>query len=213
MNRFIQHLSFLIVWFLINLASYADSLEGQLWKKIIPKLESILNLEDKRETLPDSALLHADKASNQKAINKLLDDAIEILEISDTQMYRKQIQDLGLGIKEKQRNIIEYEEKRIAAPKEKTTWKPWEITEEKYNQKIKELKDQINQDQDEIGKLKESLREELQNIGLNITDVQLDFLLATVIGDHVLQISVAFDNIKALTSQLEQIMVKSGENV
>ncbi|HWP49170.1 MAG TPA: hypothetical protein VNM22_18590 [Candidatus Limnocylindrales bacterium] len=185
----------------------------ELWEKLLPKLESVLNLEDRHETLPDSALLSADKVSNQQNINELLDEAVNILVISPTQAYRKQIQDLEGDIREANRKIIEYEEKRVSAPRKKPLWKPWETTDEEYSQKIEELKERIARNQDEIKKTKESLQNELQNMGLMLTPEQLDFLLSTLVGDNIIQINVTFNNIKTVTQQLEQIMVKSGENV
>jgi len=186
---------------------------GELWEKIIPRLESVLKLEDRQEALPKSAWFTTDKASNQEKINELLDEAVEILNISTTQEYRRQIQELEWDIREARQKMVEYEEKRVFAPKRKPVWKPWETTEEAYSGKIEELKDRIAGDQEEIHQIKRSLQKELQNIGLNLTQEQLDFLLSTVIGDNVLQVSVAFNNVKAITQQLEQIMVKSGENV
>ena len=45
-----------------------------------------------------------------------------------------------------------------------------------------------------------------------MSDEQLDFLLSTVIGDDIVGLSVAFDNVKVLTVQLEQLLVDSGED-
>ncbi len=61
--------------------------------------------------------------------------------------------------------------------------------------------------------IKGQMRAELQQLGLDVTPEQLDYLLSTVVGDNSIQVIVAFNNVKALTNQLEQLLVKSEENI
>lgn len=185
----------------------------KLWDRLIPKLDSTLKLKEKQETLPNSSLLKADKKSNQKDINHLMDEAIEILEISPSQLPRKRILDLEADIQEANKQITEYQEKMVTAPTKKPAWKAWETTQEDYEKKIEDQKKRIEKDRNEIEKNKESLRKELQGMGINLTSEELDFLLSTVVGDDVIQMSVAFNNVKAVTLKLEELMVKTGENV
>jgi hypothetical protein len=61
--------------------------------------------------------------------------------------------------------------------------------------------------------VKGALKEELRGLGLDVNSEQVDFLLSTIVGENVMQVIVAFNNVKALTTQLEQLMVQSGENI
>jgi hypothetical protein len=191
----------------------ADNATAELWDKMLPKLRSALKLKDKRDTLPDSSLFGEDKKSNQKEINELLDEAVGILVISDTQSFRTEIDSLEKDIQEAKKKIVEYEEKRISASSDTSAWKAWETSKEDYGNKIEDQKERIEKWEAEIEKVKGSLREELRALGLNVNSEQVDFLLSTIVGENVVQVIVAFENVKGLTLQLEQLLVQSGENI
>jgi hypothetical protein len=199
--------------FPLDSAFAAEDKPAELWEKMLPKLRAALKLKDKRDTLPDSSLFGDDKKSNQKEINELLDEAVGILVISDTQSYRRQIDSLEKDIQESRKKIVEYEEKRISASSDKPAWKAWETSKEDYDNKIKDQSERIAKREAEIEKVKEELREELRVLGLDVNSEQVDFLLSTIVGENVVQVIVAFENVKALTLQLEQLMVQSGESI
>ena len=207
------HISFLAVLIVASSAFAAETKVDELWEKMLPKFRSALKLKDKQDTLPDSSLFHDDKKSNQNEINQLLDEAVRILVISDTQTYRRQIDSLEKDIQEAKKKIVEYEEKRISAPSDKPAWKAWENSKEDYAGKIEDQKERIAKDENDIESVKGLLRNELQQLGLDVNSEQVDFLLSTIVGENVIQVIVAFNNVKALTVQLEHLMVQSGENI
>ena len=70
-------------------ATSAEQLEqdqetGQLLEKVLPTLESSVELVDRHDELPEKTInpFDHDQASNQSSIDKLLDDAIEALEVA-----------------------------------------------------------------------------------------------------------------------------------
>jgi len=67
--------------------------------------------------------------------------------------------------------------------------------------------------QQKIVETRQEFAAELRGLGLDISDEQLEFLLSTVVGDDVIAMSVAFDNVKVVTLQLEQLLVESGEDL
>ena len=193
--------------------SAAQNKASELWEKMLPKFRTALELKDKQDKLPESSFFGKDKQSNQDEVNQLLDEAVGILITSDTQTYRLKIQSLEKDIQEAKKKIVEFEEKRISAPSTKPAWKAWENSKDDYTSKIKDQKERIANDEKEIDSIKESIRTELKGLGLDVNSDQVDFLLSTVVGDNVIQVIVAFNNVRALTIELEQLMVQSGENV
>ena len=214
MNIYVYRLLATLLAVVCFSSSYgADKASSELWEKMLPKFRDALKLKDKQDKLPDSALFHDDKKSNQKAVNELLDEAVSILVISDTQTYRRKIDSLEKDIVEAEKKITEYEEKRISAPSDKPAWKAWGSSKEDYDDKIEDQKKRIAKDESEIENVKGSLADELRGLGLDVNSEQVDFLLSTIVGDNVIQVIVAFENVKGLTTQLEQLMVQSGENI
>lgn len=203
----------LIAIFLSAQLYSAENQSNKLWEKMLPSLRKGVELVEKQEKLPNSSFLHEDKESNQNEINKLLDQAVVLLGTSNTTTHRQAIQKLEADIRSSNKKIIEYEEARISAPDEKPAWKAWETTKEDYTNKIEEQRNRISNNQQKIDAEKQSIRKELQTLGLDVNSEQIDFLLSTVVGENIIQVIVAFDNVKGLTLQLEQLMVKSGENV
>jgi hypothetical protein len=78
---------------------------------------------------------------------------------------------------------------------------------------IRESQQRIGDMQQRIQMIKQEFVTKLRELGLVISDEQLDFLLSTVIGDDLVAVSLAFDNVKAITEQLEQLLVDSGEDL
>ena len=72
----------LFLWAAPAFAASEDALPSYLveqWGNLTETLSDALSLRDKQETLPESAWFGADKSSNAKKINTLLDKALEIL--------------------------------------------------------------------------------------------------------------------------------------
>ncbi|MCB1716563.1 MAG: hypothetical protein KDK04_28530 [Candidatus Competibacteraceae bacterium] len=181
----------------------------RLWEELLPRLETIVDLQEQHDQLPDSAWLSPDKASNQNAINRLLDEAVTLLGDNDSQRYRQQMSQLQTAITELEHDISEAQRLRVTAPADSF----WGTTVADYDQRIKRARQQIEAYRQQIIQLKKQFAEELRQSGLAISDEQLDFLLSTVIGDDLISMSMAFDHVKDLIAQLELLLVESGENL
>ncbi len=187
----------------------SDNVFPQLWEGMVPKLEQALDLEDLQEGLPESAWFGKDQASNREDINALLDQAMESLSISPAQRYRTQVRELEQSIRKAQTEIVQYRQQRVSAPQDAV----WEKTVAEYDAAIKIRQADVRHYQEQLQGIKQQLAKELQALGLDISDEQLEFLLSTVIGDDLIELGVAFDNVKILTLQLEKLMVESQEEL
>jgi hypothetical protein len=48
---------------------------------------------------------------------------------------------------------------------------------------------------------------------VDLSDEQVEFLLSTVVGDNMVDLGILFDNVKSVTTQLEQLVAQSGEDL
>ncbi|MDQ2696043.1 MAG: hypothetical protein M3Z21_11835 [Pseudomonadota bacterium] len=178
---------------------------ARLWDGIIPRLEQTLALEDRHHRLPRDAWFGEDRQSNQAAINELLDESIAILSLSPARQYRQRIGELEQSIRDARQEIAALRQRRVSAPADAL----WRKTAEDYDAAIGQLNDRIAAQQAELNVVRQAFARELQDLGLHVSDEQLAFLLSTVTGDDLLELGIAFDNVKALTGQLEKLMAES----
>lgn len=181
----------------------------QLWDELTPKLEQALRLEDRHDALPDSAWFGPDKTSNRDSINALLDEAVAVLATPGGRDYRGDIRELERAIDADQRQIATLRQRRVGAPDSAL----WQKTAADIDAEIAALTARNDERRAAIAALKNDFATELRAMGVAISDEQLTFLLSTVIGDDVIALGVAFDSVKAVTEQLEILMVDSGEDL
>ncbi|MEZ5582175.1 MAG: hypothetical protein R3F37_04755 [Candidatus Competibacteraceae bacterium] len=182
---------------------------GRVWEETLPKLEQALTLHDRHQTLPERAWFSTDQAANQTAINELLDEAITVLAISPAQRYRERIRELQNSRRQAQAEIDELRTRRVTAPQDAR----WQKTVADYDQAIQQQTQRIDTANRELRAIQREFAAELRRLGLVLSDEQLEFLLSTVVGDDLIDMGVAFDNVKTITEQLERLMVDSRDSL
>jgi hypothetical protein len=181
----------------------------EVWERLLPQLDESLDLKEEVTTLPDTAWLSRDKQDAQSEIDELLDEAIGILGISQAELFREHIRKLQKAIAKKKETIAEYRRDKVTAPREST----WETTVTEYDEKIAELQKDILAHEEEMLKIRQQFAAHLRKIGLDLDEQQLDFLLSTVVGEDVVNMGIAFDNVKLMTAQLEKLVEESKEEL
>lgn len=182
---------------------------AELWNRLLPQLEHGLRLQQRQAALPSSAWFGPDKASNQAELDRVLDRAVALLSTTRGQHYRQRIRQLEAAVRRDQAAIARAREARVGAPERAL----WQRTKADYDAAIGAANRRIQQHRSEIEQVKGQFAAELRRSGLNLNRRQLDFLLSTVIGDHLIDLGVAFDNVKGILHQLEQLLVASDENL
>jgi hypothetical protein len=197
---------------LVPLPLLAEALEAerqQVWKELVPRLDRALTLEERHDSLPDRAWLSADKPSNQRSINELLDQTVTLLADVSVRNYREQIREREQAIRTARDEIARYRLQRISAPQQ--SW--WQKTTDDYQQAMVEAEQRITRLQADIVQIRRAFATQLQDYGLHLDDEQLEFLLSTVTGDALIDLGVAFDNVKVMVYQLEDLLIESGEDL
>jgi len=185
-----------------------NSLFGEVWSKITPELDKALNLQDEQDTLPSSSWFGKDKGDVREELNAILDEAIEILGISNATNVRQDIQAIERKIHESKENIADYRQKKIGAPVKSK----WKTTVSDYEEKIGQTQELIQQYAIDIEKLKLKFSRALSEIGVNLSAEQVDLLLSSVVGDDIIQGSIVYANVKEISQQLMKLTVDSNED-
>jgi uncharacterized small protein (DUF1192 family) len=182
---------------------------ARVWESVVPTLDSALVLEERQETLPEKTWIGTDQRSNREEINALLDEAVQILSISPAQDYRERIRVLQAEIERVRAVIADARQKRITAPAESTIKK----TVGDYDRLIETGERDIDRLNLELASVKREFAAELSRMGLDLGEDQVEFLLSTVVGDNMVDLGILFDNVKAITQQLEDLVSQSGEDL
>jgi hypothetical protein len=181
---------------------------GQIWQGVTPRINKVLALEEKRKTLPDTSWLGESKKSTQSELDKLLDEAVDILSLSESNQIREKIRDLEQDIETLKSNIADYRQAKVGAPLDST----WKTTVDGYDRKIKSAKEQIAYKEQQIIELQGDFGKSLEKIGIHLSKEQLDVLFSSVVGDDIMQASLVYENVKLVNEQLMQLTISSEED-
>ena len=199
----------------VTLASTADYKD--LFKDAFPVLDDTVSLMDKHDSLPDSAFFSEDKEDNDQDINDLVDEALKMFHLSNLNVYRDEVHDLEAQIADEKANINEYRRKQIPAPEESMLGMDniplIRTTVTGYKRKIVDAQAKIEQYRQRITEVKQRFAKALEEIGIKVTDDQLEIWFGSISGDDLINMRVVYDNIKAMAVELQGLTQKSGEDL
>jgi len=200
-----------------GLAVVLSAEDGHLFQKVYPKLEAALQRQERHEHLPKrSWFIGEDQESNQASMDRILDEAIAVLAVSDINEPRLKMKKLDESIAEAQRRIDEYRQAKITAPANTTfglNSLPGLRTKKGYEDLIAEEQENIHAWRQEQKVIREEFRTQASVIGLHLSDEALGALLDSVSGDDMITMGVVFQNVKSVTLTLEQLTNESGESL
>jgi len=173
--------------------------DSRLWQDLMPRLDEILALQDRQRELPESAWFGEDLDSNASRINALLDEAAGILVGNNA--LRVQVRHLAQVMSDNRRAITDLKRRRMAAPSDSL----WRKTVQDIEDEIAERERVLTEQQKELERVRRMTATELRDMGLDIDAEGLEFLLSTVVGDDVLDMTLAFEQVRRLTEQLEAL--------
>lgn len=175
-----------------------------VWNKLYETMERTIDLKDRHESLPDSAWIGADKTSNAKKIDELLDRAMELLLTSEVNEARIEMRKLQETIPAMRRTVEEYRNKRLSAPVK--TKLPYVVkTVKDYDDLIAETEEEIANATKAVAGVRSRITDNLRSYNLRLDDDQLDVLLTSVVGDDLLKNAVIFENVRTVTMKLMEL--------
>ena len=227
----IQILLFLSVFFKFNLVfGYQIFTE-----KLQNVLESSVEELNDKINLPKDSIIGKDKQDAEENIDELLDDILEILEISEASKIKEQYRTVENLIQDEKDEISSLKEKRMFAKKKKddsfsnlvpdaskllpdsslkeSIQSLTATTKSDYDQIIQNKNENIVAYQEELALLRENLSNELEKKDINISPEQLEVWLSSVVGDDIISMNVIFQNVKQVTQQLRELTQETNENL
>ena len=191
-----------------------DAFQRQVLREIFDPLEEAAERYDRHDELDKRSLFGADQKSNQKAIDALLDEAIEILGLSEVGSVREEIRELEAKIAAAEQRLSRDREARLSAPFESelnAIEKTLTASREDYDERIEENETLVADTEVAIVELKQRFRQELRDIGVELSPEAIEGLLTTVSGDDFVEMCVVFDNVRNVTVQLQELTEEAGE--
>lgn len=208
----------LVVLFLLSASSVfaasEDSLPSYLvekWGSLTGTLSDALSLRDRQEKLPASAWFGADRTSNARKIDELLDRALEILVQGQAGDLRRQALELRTEIPKLRLEADGLRNRRISAPESSRL--PWVRTRAKIDERLSELNGEIADRERALSAVDAQLAEALRALGLQLDDRQIDVLLSSVTGDDLLQNAVVFANVRVVVEKLAELSREDRDNL
>ncbi len=179
------------------------------WDGVVGQLKEGTIYIDELKQAPDSAWIGKDKEDIREDLNALFDQIVKGLVGGDLMAYKEQMADLKAKIAQNNEDILSYREKRIGAPESSTLY----TTKSEYDKKIADAKAENKILQNKMRIIKKQLRQNFADIGVKLSDAQLDVLLTRVDGDDIIQISLMMDTLKYITQQILHLMQESKEEL
>jgi len=182
---------------------------NKIWDNIYDDLEEGAVYVDKLNNAPASAWLEEDKEDVQEDINKLFEMIVNGLIEDDLLIYKTKMEKLKKNISQNKSDILKYREKRVGAPDSSRIYS----TKSDFDEKIIERKNENKIMENEIRIIKEKLKNDFKEIGVNLSSEQIDVLLTRVDGDDIIQISLVMETLKHITNQIMLLMKESKEEL
>ena len=182
---------------------------NRIWDNVYDDLEEGAVYIDKLNNAPDSAWLEEDKEDVQEDINKLFEMIVNGLIEDDLLIYKTKMEKLKKEISENKSDILKYREKRVGAPDSSKIYS----TKSDFDTKIIETKNENAILENEIKIIKDDLKNDFNEIGVNLSSEQIDVLLTRVDGDDIIQISLVMETLKHITNQIMLLMKESKEEL
>ncbi len=196
----------------------------ELWGKARPLLAKAVSYYDKldADSLPEDRAIAKprtwfgeSKASYQQEIDEIIDAALQVLEASGAAQCREEIRKLQQAVKDSHQRIAECREQMVSARPQASLSFPesvWAKSVEGLKESIEAKQRTVHDLSGQIGQLKERFRSELQQLGIEVFDNEIDYLLIPVTQDDIVSMAAVVANIAALTGQLERLTEETREN-
>jgi len=175
-----------------------------IWPDVLENLDDALSLNSKIDKAPVSRWFGADKKSLAKDQFEVFGEIEKLLDSPAISKNRQNIWRLKERISDERKQIAKLKEKRIVASADKQT---------ELSQEIEKSLNNIKFYSSNIGKEKSNLKDRLQEMGLMLSEDQIDVLLSRVDSDDIIRMSVIYDVLADITKQLMELTQEFNEDI
>ena len=193
-------------------------------RKVLGKLESALKVHDEIPTLEESRLIGRDQKSAGRELEKIIRESMELFESESINGLRTQYRRLEERIATEKDNITKFRKERVLASRDdrslRTKLMPGDtlksfvaVTKADFDMLIEAAENNIEGYEEEKARTITDMSNALGVIGVELSGDQLEALMSSVTGDDVVSMSVVFNAIKDMTTQLAELTQESGEDL
>lgn len=208
-------LRFIILFICTSLISFSlwaqeeSPRSRELWQESKDPMLKVMDLENTRQDLPKSKWLSRDQKDLDHDINRILDEVVEIMQVSGLTEAREAYRDLATRIVKRRAEIRDLREATLSAEEEKSPLEFYKKTREDYEEELDALEVDVENLQKQQAQEIEKMMEAYQNMGLDLSEEQVRFYLTSISGADMMNLSAVFENVRALNLQLEELVRKS----
>ncbi|MBA4503693.1 hypothetical protein [Marinobacterium marinum] len=193
-------------------------------RKILTELEEALTIHDEIPGLEKSRLIGRDQSDAEADLDELVQDAMALFESDAINRLHDQYRALEARIEEQEEKLIKYRSERVLAVADerslRTRLMPGDtlksfvaVTKADFDMLIEATENNIAAYEQDRALTLEQMSQALSAIGVQLDVEQLEAMMASVIGDDMLNMSVVFNTIKDMTAQLAELTQESGESL
>ena len=153
------------------------------------------------------------REDRERRIRDLMDSALAIATDVPIVDIQNRIEKLRKNIADLENNIVELREKQLTAPHDSFLPGVISDTVTSLGQQVMDAEKRIAENNKEIEKSKEEVRQGLAKSGIKLTDKQVDMLIGSVLSGDVVRLVAVFNSAKLIDQQLAKMMAASGSNV
>jgi hypothetical protein len=193
------------------------------WDRLSSVLTTASGLLDKQETLPDKAFFGEDKRSNAKELDAVRERAIEILLGGSAVELHRQSKSLREEISALQLKRDGLRNQSVSAnesawipswvPSWLSSWAPGTETRPKIAEEIAALDREIESDKKAEAETRNKIAGALRDMGIGLSDAQIDALLSSSLDDDIIQNAALFTNIRHVAEKLAELSAQDQENL
>lgn len=193
-------------------------------RKVLGKLESALKVHDEIPTLEESRLIGRDQKSAGRELDRIIRESMGLFESESINGLRTQYRRLEERIATEKDNITKFRKERVLASRDdrslRTKLMPGDtlksfvaVTKADFDMLIEAAESNIEGYEEEKARTITDMSNALGVIGVELSGDQLEALMSSVTGDDVVSMSVVFNAIKDMTTQLAELTQESGEDL
>ncbi|HHL19235.1 MAG TPA: hypothetical protein ENJ33_05825 [Thiothrix sp.] len=175
-----------------------------VWSDVLQNLDHALDINMQIDQAPESRWFGDDKQSLREDQIDVFADIEILLDSPTISANRQHIDKLKQKITEERQDIAQLKEQRVVASG---------IEKEKLNKKIQQAKHKITDYTNTIAQEKTNLKLRLQEMGLLLSEQQVDVLLSRVDSDDIIKMSIIYDVLTDITNQLMELTQESNEDI
>ncbi|EFC91439.1 hypothetical protein Dpep_1413 [Dethiosulfovibrio peptidovorans DSM 11002] len=189
--------------------SDSDSFSS-LWDDAMGELDDALGRLDEAEYLPDERLIGNDRSKNDRKIDSVLEDVVEILGDSEAANLRAEITTLRERISSRRAKLASLQERRVSAPSEGGLLNRGK---DDLDEAIESETEAMVSDERTLASLEDAFVSAMKKSGLNGSDESIRGMLAGVTADDIVAMQGVYLNVRLFADNLTELMESASDDI